>query len=151
MKSELKLLRTSIQNVMTIIADLSVEKLNEIPVGFSNNMIWNIAHLTVTQSLLIYGLSGNDLGLSDEFVETYRKGTEPEDIVSEVDCKRIISQFKNQFSILEKDLSENIFKEYKNYPTSYNFTITNLEDAICFNNLHYGLHVGTMLKLKKAL
>lgn len=151
MTSELKLLNTSINNVLTMVDGVSTEKLNKIPVGFSNNLIWNIAHLVVTQKLLIYGLSDNKLGLSDDFVAQYRKGTKPESDVSEADCKSIIKHFKNQFEGLKIDLNSGIFKTYKPYPTSYNFTITNLEDAICFNNLHYGLHVSTLLKLKKAL
>jgi len=151
MKSELKLLQTSISNVASIVEALSVEQLNKIPEGFSNNVIWNIAHLTVTQKLLIYGLSGNDLGLPSAFVEKYRKGSSPNEIVSEAGCKAIIEQFKNQLAGLQQDLEKGIFKEYKEYPTSYNFTIKSLEDAICFNNLHYGLHVSTLLKLKKSL
>jgi len=151
MKSELKLLQTSIQNVVALVEGLSTEKLNKIPQGFSNNVIWNVAHLTVTQKLLIYGLSDNDLGLSQAFVEKYRKGTQPIANVSEQDCKAIINQFKNQFEDLQQDLNNDIFKTYKEYPTSYNFTITSLQDAICFNNLHYGLHVSTILKLIKAI
>jgi len=151
MKSELKLLQTSIQNVVKLVDGLSTEQLNKIPTGFANNLIWNVAHLTVTQKLLIYGLSDNELNLAPDFVTNYRKGTKPEGVVSDADCKAIISQFKNQFEGLQQDLDSDIFKTYKDYPTSYNFTITNLEDAICFNNLHYGLHVSTMLKLKKAV
>ncbi len=151
MKSELKLLQTSINNVVSIIEGLSTKQLNEIPQGFTNNLIWNVAHLTVTQKLLIYGLSGNELNLESDFVDNYRKGTKPESEVSESDCKVIITQFKNQFNGLQVDLDNGIFKTYKDYPTSYNFTITSLEDAICFNNLHYGLHVSTILKLKKAI
>jgi len=35
----------------------TLEQLNKIPEGFSNNLIWNIGHIIVTQQVLIYKLS----------------------------------------------------------------------------------------------
>lgn len=151
MSSEIKLLSVSISNVLAIVKGLSNEKLNEIPTGYSNNLIWHVAHLLVTQKLLIYGLSGNDLGLDADFVERFRKGSKPDGVVSVEECEKIMLLFKSQLDQLEIDLKNDKFKTYKNYPTSYNFEITSLSDAIAFNNLHYGLHVGAILKMKKSI
>ena len=46
-----KMLKTSISNVLNLIDGLNNEQMNEIPKGLSNNMIWNVAHLLVTQYL----------------------------------------------------------------------------------------------------
>lgn len=151
MNSELKLLNVSILNVLAIVKGLSVEHLNKIPAGFSNNLIWNVAHLLVTQKLLIYGLSGNDLGLDSTFVEKFRKGTKPEGDLSQEECDKILDMFKRQLASLKVDLAQNKFVDFKKYPTSYNFEVENLGDAISFNNLHYGLHVSSMLRLKKSI
>ena len=151
MKTELKLLNVSIQNIIKLVEDVSVENLNKIPAGFPNNLIWHVAHLEVTQKLLIYGLSGNNLNLEADFVANYRKGTAPTAILSAAECEQIIEGFKTQFETLQADLKQDIFKEYKPYPTSYNFEIASLQDAITFNNLHYGLHFSSMLRLKKML
>lgn len=151
MKTELKLLNVSIQNIVKLVEEVSVDDLNKIPEGFANNLIWNVAHLVVTQKLLIYGLSGNSLNLEADFVTNYRKGTAPTTTLSSEECATIILQFKTQFEELQADLNTAIFKNYNPYPTSYNFEIASLEDAITFNNLHYGLHFSTMLRLKKSL
>jgi len=57
--------------------DISLEDLGKIPTGFNNNIWWNIAHVAVTQQLLVYGLSGLEPHMSKSFIDTYRKGTAP--------------------------------------------------------------------------
>jgi len=151
MKSELKLLKVSINNVLELVKTLSNQQLNEIPIGSSNNLIWHLGHLLVTHKLLIYGLSGNNIALEVDFVERFKKGSKPNGVVVENECETIKNELKLIFSELEEDLSRGIFKAFKKYPTSYNFEITNLNDAIAFNNLHFGLHVGSILKLKKQI
>jgi hypothetical protein len=151
MKANLKLLKVSLSNVLGFSKDLTLEQLNEIPEGFSNNVIWNLAHLVVTQRLLIYGLGGLELGLELEFIDKYKKGSKPEGKVSKEEVDEILSLLSKEFEKFTKDIETGIFKTYKNYPTSYNFEITNFEDAITFNNLHFGLHVSTILKLRKLV
>jgi len=46
--------------LITILDKYSDRQLNKIPKGFKNNLIWNIAHLLVTQQLLTYALAGLD-------------------------------------------------------------------------------------------
>jgi hypothetical protein len=40
--------------------------------GYSNNLIWNIAHIIVVQQMLVYKLSITMM-ISDEMVEKYKK------------------------------------------------------------------------------
>lgn len=151
MKTNLKLLKASISNISGMVKGLSVDQLNEIPEGYSNNIIWNVAHLIVTQKLLIYGLSGNELNIDDTFLSKYRKGGKPNGIVDEDECKSIVLMFEYLYPELEQDLESLDFTSFKVYPTSYNFEITNLEEALTFNNLHFGLHFAFLLKLKKSI
>lgn len=126
----------------------SREKLNEVPAGFKNNLIWNIAHLVVTQQLLTYNFSGLPMLISDEIVKKYRKGSKTEGKVSqkEIDeIKRLL------FSTLEKtkdDYKKGLFKNYNNYTVSTQSTLTNVEQAIEFNNFHEGIHLGYILAIK---
>lgn len=151
MKTNLEILKTAINNVIQLTANLTSEELNKIPEGYSNNLIWHLAHLLVTQKLLIYGLSGNELKLEDEFVSAYRKGSAPVGVVEEQDCNVIFDAFKTQYNQLEKDIEKGMFKSYKPYMTSFNYEINSLESAIAFNNVHYGLHISTILKIRKEL
>lgn len=150
-ESELKLLKTSIENVLKMTEGLSLEQWNEIPKGFSNNMVWNVAHLAVTQKLLIYGLSSKPLSLEEDFVAKYKKGSRPEKLVDKKEIEVILTEFKSQFLTLEMDLEDLQASVYQSYPTSYFYTIENFNDALAFNNLHYGLHVSSMLKIRKLI
>ena len=51
----------------------TLEELNKVPEGFSNNIIWNIAHVIVTQQLLVYRNSDLPMFVSDNMVETIKK------------------------------------------------------------------------------
>ena len=53
--------------------------------------------------------------------------------------------------VLEKDLNEGTFKEYKEYTVGFGTHLTSVQDAIIFNNAHVGLHYGYVLALKKLL
>jgi hypothetical protein len=149
--AELKMLETSINNILDKIDGLSNEQMNEIPKGFSNNIIWNVAHVLVTQKLLIYGLSNNDLNLDDDFINRYRKGSFPQHKVLDVEVEFVINELSNFMKKFKDDISNKIFKHYKTYPTSYNYEITNFNEALVMVNLHYGLHFSTILKLLKEV
>lgn len=129
----------------------SVEKLNTIPDGFSNNLIWNIGHSIVVQQLLVYKLSGLPVMVSDEMVAKYRKGSKPEKIILEAE----INEMKQLlFSTLEQtklDFSNAIFKTYSEFTSMTGYTMTNAQAAMEFNNYHEGLHLGIMMQIKKFI
>ena len=52
---------------------------------------------------------------------------------------------------LESDYSNTIFSNYNSYTTSYNITLSSIEEAIQFNNVHDGLHFGYIMALKKVI
>lgn len=129
----------------------SLDKLNKIPDGFSNNLIWNIAHVIVTQQLLVYGNSQLPMLVSDEMVAKYRKGTKAEHDVNQEEVNEIRSLL---FSTLEKtqdDYFNGHFKNYIEYTVSTKSTLTNVEEALEFNNFHEGIHLGYILALKKSI
>ncbi len=151
MKQTFDVNTTSRTMVSKFLENYSLEQLNKIPEGFSNNLIWNIAHIIVTQQLLVYKLSGLPMMVSDELVEKYRKGTQPEREVtqSEVDeIKRLL------FKTIEKtkeDFENKVFENFQEYPTSTGFVLTSAEGAMVFNNFHEGVHIGIMMSIRKFL
>jgi hypothetical protein len=129
----------------------SLDELNKVPDGFSNNLIWNIAHVVVTQQLLVYGNSQLPMLVSDEMVAKYRKGTKAEQKATQEEVNEIKALL---FSTLEKtqdDYYNGLFKNYTEYTVSTKSTLTNVEQALEFNNFHEGIHLGYILALKKSI
>ncbi|MFK7748807.1 MAG: DinB family protein [Kordia sp.] len=147
--------RTVTQNnrnvIKRILKETSLEDLNTIPTGFSNNIFWNIAHIVVTQQLLVYKLSGVPMHISDELVSKYKNKTKPAGNVSQKEVDEIYNLLDSLLIKTEEDLTAGIFKNYTEYTLSLGTTLSNVHEAIEFNNIHEGIHYGYILALKKAI
>lgn len=141
--------RTSRKMIAPFLENYTLEQLNAIPDGFSNNLIWNIAHIVVTQQLLVYKLSGLPTMVSDEMIEKYRKGTKPEHIVTQAEVDEIKSLLFATIDQTEVDFENKIFKNFDEYPTSTGFVLKSAKDAMIFNNFHEGLHLGILMSIRK--
>lgn len=135
----------------TFFEKCSLEVLNKVPEGFNNNIIWNLAHIIITQQLLVYGLSGLTMITNEDLVARYRKGTKVEGDVSQNEVDEIKSLLFSTLVQTKEDYKKGVFKEYSNYTTSTNSSMTNIEEAIAFNNFHEGIHLGYILALKRGL
>lgn len=129
----------------------SLEELNKVPEGFSNNIIWNIAHTIVTQQLLVYNLSGLPMVISEEMVSAYRKGTKTEKDLSQAEVDLIKGLLFSTIEKTKEDYDNKIFKSYTEYTVSTKSTLQNVEEAVDFNNFHEGIHLGYILALRKSL
>lgn len=135
----------------SFIENLSLSALNKVPDGFNNNIIWNIAHVIVTQQLLVYNLSGLPTIVSKEMIDSYRKGTRPLRDLNQAEVDAISNLL---FSTIEKtkdDYDSKLFQTYNQYTVTTKNTISNVEEAIEFNNFHEGIHLGYILALRKSI
>ncbi|MDG1805195.1 DinB family protein [Flavicella sp.] len=137
--------------MLKLIDGLSMEQLNKTPEGSNNNIVWNIAHLVVTQQLLCYKLSGLPCLVSDEMIELYRKGTAPTKVVTKEEFDEIKSLFISLPLKFEEDYKKRIFQEYSAYTTSVNVTLEDIKSAATFNLFHEGIHLGAVLGLRKLV
>lgn len=135
----------------SFIDGFSIDELNKVPKGFNNNIIWNIAHLIVTQQLLVYNLSGLPMLISDEMVKKYRKGSSVENKVAKDEVNEIKELLFSTIKKTKDDYNNNIFIDYAEYTVTTKSTLTNIEQAIEFNNFHEGIHLGYILAMKKLL
>lgn len=151
METSFNINQTSRTVLLNFLENHTLEQLNAIPEGFSNNLIWNIGHCIVVQQMLVYKLSDLPMMISDEMVEKYKRGTKPEHSVSqsEVDEMKVLL-----FSTLEKtkkDFSEKLFQNYNEFTSLSGFTMKSATDAIEFNNYHEALHLGIMMQIRKFI
>ena len=137
------------ERIQEIIESFDEKALNKIKNGFKNNMIWNAAHVVVTQHLLTYGLAGLPLNLPDEIVSTYRKGAAPNGNIGTDSIDEIKQLLLSTPAKLKADYNAGVFEEFKPYETSYGVELKNIEQAIVFNNTHEGLHLGYIMAMRK--
>lgn len=135
----------------SFIENHSLKQLNKVPAGFNNNIIWNIAHTIVTQQLLVYNLSGLPMLLSEKLVTTYRKGTKAEKALKQADVDAIKNLLFSTIEKTKEDYKANLFQTYNQYTVTTKSTLSNVEEAIEFNNFHEGIHLGYILALRKSL
>ncbi len=138
--------------MMKVLDAHSLEDVNKVPKGFKNNIFWNVAHVIVTQQLLVYKLSGLPLMVSDEMVNLYKKDTKTERDATQAELDEIKGLLVSTIEKTKADYDNKVFKNYNAYTTSTsNTTLTCAEDAIAFNNFHEGMHLGYILALRKNI
>ena len=91
MEATFKICETSRSLYLKIIESYSLEQLNTIPEGFSNNLIWNLGHIIVAQQGLVYRLSGLPSNVSEEMTNTYKNGSKPTGTTTQAEIDELIS------------------------------------------------------------
>lgn len=151
MKDILEITKTSRKMISKLIQGYTLEQLNKVPEGFKNNLIWNVAHVVVTQQLLVYKLAGLPVMVSDELIEKYKKGTQTEHEATQEEVDEVLSLLHTTIEQTEKDVENNLFQNFNEYPTSTGFVLKNNRDSMEFNNFHEGLHIGVIMAIRKLV
>ena len=133
------------------IKDLSADQLNKIPAGFNNNIIWNLGHMIAAQQGICYRRAGAKPVISDDFWERFRTGSKPANTVEPAEIENIKTLFLSTIDQLESDVRTPVFDNYTPWNTRYNVEITSINDAVGFVPFHEGLHLGTIMSLKKLV
>ncbi len=138
-------------NFLQLLEGLDNERLNYIPDGFNNNLAWNFGHIIVTQQLLTYGLSGLSLKVPENTISAFRKGSKPEKVFSTAEIEELRHLAVSSLDQFERDHESGLFRDFKVYETSYGLTLHSLPEAVSFNDLHEGLHLGYAMSLKRVV
>lgn len=149
MEATFKILETSRKVYLKILESYSLEQLNKIPDGFSNNLIWNLGHIVVSQQGLVYRLSGLPINVSEEMNEKYKNGSRPDGKATQEEVneiKRLLIELPQQ---TKADYNAGKFQNFTEYQTSTGFHLANFKESIEFNNYHEGLHLGIMMQIRK--
>ena len=122
-----------------------------IPDGFSNSIAWNVAHIWVTHGLLCYKLSGLPLPFEESAVAMYGKGSSPADWSAAPDYASLLPPLTDLADRFLEDLRAGKFTEFTPYTTSAGVELRSIDDAVVFNGLHEGIHLGYCMALRRAL
>lgn len=149
METEFKITRTSREIYAKLLEKYTLDQLNKIPEGFSNNLIWNIGHIMVSQQILVYRGAGQPLLISDDLVSLYMRGTRPERDATQAEVEQIKELLFSTIIKTEQDYHNGLFTTYTARKSELGFSLDSIEDAIAFNNYHEAIHFGIIMSIKK--
>jgi len=150
MQTQFNILQVTRNNIKTIISKLNLKQLNTIPTGFNNSIAWQLGHVIATQQLLCYGLTSSNFTIKESLIDKYRKGSLPKDI-NQKELEELLNLLTVTSKKLALDYTNELFKTFSTYETSFGFTLNNIEEAIIMNNVHEGLHLGNIMALNKLI
>ncbi len=150
MQTQFNILQVTRNNIKTIISKLNLKQLNTIPTGFNNSIAWQLGHVIATQQLLCYGLTNNAFTINNTIIDKYRKGSFPQKI-NQDELDELLNLLTVTSKKLALDYTNELFKTFSTYETSFGFTLNNIEEAIIMNNVHEGLHLGNIMALNKLI
>ena len=133
------------------LVDFSLSRLNTVPDVYRNSIYWNIIHVVVTQQLLVYKLSDVPMLISSDLVDAFRKGTKTERDATQDEVEHLKKLLFSTIEQTQKDYDAGRFTSYNSYTLSTKSTLTNVEEAIEFNNFHEGIHLGYILAMKNSI
>ena len=151
MKKEIKNIKIIREFVVKLTNELTTEQLNEVPEGFSNNIIWNIAHLISAQQGVCYMRSGLPIVTDEKYFSLYKPGTKPEEFLDAEEIDRIKHLLFSTIDRFQLDFDQNVFVNYTTWTTRYGVEITNIDDIVNFLSFHEGLHIGYIMALKRCV
>jgi len=151
LKNQLEITLQNRKNLHAILEQTPKEDLLKIPQGFRNNIWWNIAHVVVTQQILVYKLSGLQMRVPDALVDKFKKGTVPDGTATDEEMKMVADFLISTITWTQEDYEAGLFKNFNEYTTSAKVTLRNVQDAADFNMFHEGIHLGSIFALRKML
>lgn len=151
METTFNINRSSRSTIESILNHHTLEQLNTIPEGFSNNLIWNIGHIIVVQQMLVYKLSGLPMMVTEEVVDKYKRGSKPAHSVTQEEVDNFKKLLWSTVEQTKKDFDNGVFKTFTEFTSLTGYTMKSAKDAMEFNNYHEAIHIGFMMQIRKFI
>src|ERR671912_247794 len=129
---------------------LTTKQLNNIPKGYNNNIIWNLAHLISANQSLCYLRSGQPARVDQKYILPFFTNTKPVDYIHAHEVTTIKLLFLRTIDVLAEDYENKIFENYtpsENILRIYGFELKTIDDALDFLLFHEGFHSGYITSL----
>lgn len=139
------------QSILNTIGELSLAQLNEVPEGFNNNIIWNLAHLIAAQQGICYLRAGQELQVEQSLFELYKPGTKPVAPVTAEEVENIKGLLLSTIDQFKADFTTDKFINYQSWTNRYGCEMDGINTVTQFLFFHDGLHFGYIMVLKRVI
>jgi hypothetical protein len=143
-------LRTMTQKLLGGLAG----RADEMPPTWKNNARWHAGHLVVTPRLLTFGMTGEPLGVDENYRKWFGKGSSPAEWGGDAvpSFEQLCGELTSGTSALFAAMAERQDAPFaKPYTTSMGAVLNTPAEALNFSLAHDGIHIGLLIALKRAL
>ena len=151
MNRQIETIRNARTSLLEQLEDLTVDQFNQIPLGFKNNISWNMGHMIVVQQGICYQKSGLPQLISDDFGKKFGPGSRPEGIISVIEIVNIKQLLVITLEQLETDYESQIFGNYISWSTRFGNKAVSIDDGLEFLSFHEKLHLETITAMKRVV
>ncbi|MGI4834352.1 MAG: DinB family protein [Janthinobacterium lividum] len=133
------------------VAGLTTAQLNQVPAGYSNNVIWHLAHLTSAAQAICYLRAGLPSTIEEKYLTPFLPGTRPERVIDDAEVEVIKTLFIHSIDTLRVDFERGLFTTYapsERIAAIYGVEVATIADALDFVLYHEGFHSGYIVALK---
>ena len=151
MDRHFRILRQNRGLFISMLNDLSIEQMNEVPAGFNNNIAWNFAHINSVMQSINYSKASVKGKIPQDIVDKYQRGTRPEQFITEAEMNYQKQMAMELVDEMEKDWNSGLLVSYSPFKTSLGVSIENNLDGLIFTGAHDFLHLGYAWALKRLV
>lgn len=149
--AQFNIIRQNREAFIRLLDGLTIEQLNEVPAGFNNNIAWNFGHMVVAQQTIAYLRTGQKLLIDPEYIDRYKRGTKPENFISESEISFLKEKAIALVDQYEKDWNEGVFKNFEPFTSSLGVHVATYEEALYSVTGHDQLHFGYAMAQRKLI
>ncbi len=137
--------------LMQMIKDTSDEQMLVVPDGAHNNILWNLGHLAHAHVGLTYAPCGLTPPIPENYGDLFKGGTSPSTWDTAPDLAEVKENFRASYAKLLEDYQAGVLDAFKPMDLMPGITLNNIEQAIGFNCIHEGVHIGTIISILNLL
>jgi len=134
------------QSTLKEMEGISEEQADQIPDGFRNNIRWNLAHIYVTQNILLSDYGGKNIETPSRDLEMFAPATKPADWEGEAPT---LEEIKQQLEEQPAKLKETLSGQMDDEAEEAFMTLPTVGEILNFTLYHEGAHVGIVKAIKK--
>jgi uncharacterized damage-inducible protein DinB len=134
--------------ILGVLDTVTLEQAEVIPVGFKNNIRWNLGHIYLDQYLWIQAVTKEKADVPEEFQTWFGYGSSPANFTGETPSLEELKQLlKEQPSRIKDIYGDRLEEEFA--PTEMG--MHTIEQVLVRTIFHEGMHLQTILDIKKLL
>lgn len=142
------------ENTISQVANMDDQTSLLIPMGFNNNIKWNLGHIFFVQEKFPLSFIGENMILPNRFTKLFESGTNPneweEELLPTID--ELIQLLQDQVIRIEKTLGLRMKESVqKPYTTSSGLTLSTVEEFLSFCLYHEGMHLDAIKSIKRII